>query len=569
MPTVISEEKAARDAEVDQLRAISLSNILESRYGAVKDGPVTQSRIKSLGVSGPQQKFQLGKGHHINVIDDRFYFDLLGMKGGGGAIALVRHLEGCDTKTSIKFLKDWFPNYTQFTGKRSLTADQASETKKTAPPKVLPKFPFASFDKNINYTKRVEEYLLKVRGLPGDVVGMMIDNNLAYPVEKTMVYLVDCPGSRQLVDLLRAEADSKNYQCNAKLFDSDGQPYMVFKLGKKVPGVCVRMETRRSLLDLVYKKHEFKLPGSDDIFRPDIAKIDYQCELAFPILEFGSDKPIATSLRALAGSHKQVLGPKTKGAFVLGKLHKGTTKLILTESPIEAACYFALKRPGPEVVIYGLSGNGNIDELYPYLKENGVSIVNAFNNEAAGRKFAVKVHESAATVGIKVEDDVPPNGEASIECDDDAENQKYLERIRAAGRQHQLRFVEKTIPAEGGKKQRVRMRIESHAEIWNLLDIASPSARRKAMDDRAAGKEAEGIEHFRESVTVRPICKDWNDLLLGGKERLFTADYSRQFDRKHEYMRPPAPPPQPAVQKDTSTPPPEPPKAADGPDIGI
>ena len=549
------EAFAQQKARTQALRSIDLGTILSDRYGAAKDGRETIATIKKSNERCRQQKWKIAQGHHINVLENGSFFDLSFRQGGAGAIDLVMHLERCDFEHASKMLQMWYPNQQSLAGTMAPKANRPPGEPAPSKPKVLPahrisspRFWLPNEDRaqwertRVDYNARVRRYLEHDRGFPREIVDLAMTNNWAYPVEKTLVDLVKTPASEKFADELENLAVKNNCQFTQSDTDQNDNPRTTLHGGLRKPAIRLRMESRPEFDRLLKSPPPYRLPGSTDEFRAEIARIDRQPELAFPILKFLTHTPIATSLRALHGSHKQAVGPKTEGAFVVHPLTEKTTRLVLTESPNEALSYLALKRPAEDTTIYGLSGSGNINELIPFLKQQNVTVVNAFNNEGAGRKFAKRIHEQLGGAGVAVEDDLPPGGEVKIEADNDAENKKYFDRIREAAIQHQVRFVEKVIPAKpGDSPERFRMRIESSASIWELLDVNDPAARRRYLEEQRAGKITEGYWHFRETAEIEPVCKDYNDVLKGSERRVFTTEFAREFDRTHAYMNPKAP----------------------------
>ncbi len=557
-PATSKEEAFAQQKlRTQALRSIDLGTILSDRYGAVRSGRETMARKKSSNSMLRQQKWKLSSGHNINVLEDNSFWDLAETAGGAGAIDLVIHLERCDFEHASELLSSWYPNHQSFAGTVAPKPNRAPPEVVPSKPKVLPAHRFSSprfwlpnedraqWEKTrVNYNERIRRYLEHDRRFPRDIVDQAMKNNWAYPVEKTLVDLVKTPAGEKFADEMEALAVKNNWQFTQSDTDGADNPRTAIHNDLRKPAIRLRMESRPEFDRMLKSPPTYTLPGSNDPFPVEIAHVNRQPELAFPILKFLTQTPVATSLRALNGSHKQAVGPKTEGAFVIHPLTEKTTELVLTESPNEALSYYALKRPSEETTIFGLSGSGNINELIPFLKQQNVTVKNAFNNEGAGRKFAKRIHEQLGGAGIRVEDDLPPGGEVTVEADNDLENQKYFARIRDAAIEHQVRFVEKVIPGKpGGKPDRFRMRLESSESIWELLDVNDPTARRRYLDAQRTGQATEGYWHFRETAVIEPVCKDYNDVLKGSEGRVFSTDFAREFDRTHSYMGPKIPAP--------------------------
>lgn len=509
--TPTPEQVARSKAELAALKEIPLSRVVSDRYGATKDGPERPAFIKKLGRTGQQQKWKLATGHFLNIVDDDYFFDLTNQKGGGGAINLVAHLDNLDFKNAIKSLKATY-GHGESLPRPVRPATSPEQTISQAPNElVLPRFP--------EHNQKVFAYLTEIRKLDPEMVQEMIDMNLVYPSEKTHIEVVKTPASDELIKSMQKLAKEESYRISVsdkKLDDRTGEKRNRKSKheGEWVESALIMIENRPKFRRLI------ESAKADPTSPLKVIRESSHVEACFPILDYITQKPIATSIRSLEGSHKQVLGPKSKGAFFTAPIEPGYTKeVVLTESPIEAMAYAQVRKPDDKTVIIGTSGTGGVDPLYPMLRENGITLVMAYNNEMAGRIFGKKERAKAEEAGVTCRDDYPPNGEISIEYQEAPHLNEYASLIIAQADKENKQHKQRT------SNGIVRIRVQGSEALWKML---SPT-----IEDRSAAREAErtksrrpAIVEFNEESRVDAINKDWNDQLLTPedpqKRRLFT-----------------------------------------------
>ena len=108
--------------------------------------------------------------HTINITGSKFY-DWKEMKGGGGAIDLVMHVNQCDYKQSLAWLNDRF-------GESAATEAVTYKTREIIQTEPVPEFtpPVPEPDK----WQRVKQYLTRNRKLPSGLVDRLHERGLIY-----------------------------------------------------------------------------------------------------------------------------------------------------------------------------------------------------------------------------------------------------------------------------------------------------------------------------------------------------------------------------------------------------
>lgn len=137
----------------------------------VRDLPLKDVAYE-LGLSpdpNDRHKWQ-SEEHTINITGSKFY-DWKQMKGGGGAIDLVMHVNECDYKQSVTWLGDRFGE--------SATIEAATyKTKEIISHEPVPEFtpPLPDLDK----WQKVRKYLTRTRKLPSGLVDKLHEQGLIY-----------------------------------------------------------------------------------------------------------------------------------------------------------------------------------------------------------------------------------------------------------------------------------------------------------------------------------------------------------------------------------------------------
>ena len=119
----------------------------------------------------PKDKHKWHSEHHIiNITGSKFY-DWFEMKGGGGAIDLVMHVNQCDYKQSVAWLNDRF-------GESAATEAVTYKTREIIQTEPVPEFtpPVPEPDK----WQRVKQYLTRNRKLPSGLVDRLHEQGLIY-----------------------------------------------------------------------------------------------------------------------------------------------------------------------------------------------------------------------------------------------------------------------------------------------------------------------------------------------------------------------------------------------------
>ena len=112
----------------------------------------------------------LGEHHTINITGSKFY-DWFEMKGGGGAIDLVMHVNQCDYKQSLAWLSDRF-------GESAAIDSVTEKTREIIQTEPVPEFtpPVPELDK----WQAVRKYLTRNRKLPSGLVDRLYERGLIY-----------------------------------------------------------------------------------------------------------------------------------------------------------------------------------------------------------------------------------------------------------------------------------------------------------------------------------------------------------------------------------------------------
>lgn len=145
----------------DQLRDLPLEDVAW-HLGLTQD---TKGNLRWKGV-----------GHIINIDGSKWYdFSPSVNKGGGGAIDLVMHVNGCNFKEAISWLNDRFGEEGMFKATRAYAENQATLIAQFEPHK---EFTPPATDES-QWTA-VERYLTQERGLPKNLVQHLHTSGLVY-----------------------------------------------------------------------------------------------------------------------------------------------------------------------------------------------------------------------------------------------------------------------------------------------------------------------------------------------------------------------------------------------------
>ena len=188
--------------------------------------------------------------------------------------------------------------------------------------------------------------------------------------------------------------------------------------------------------DTVPVKFERPKPGREDR--------NYYHSIATPMLSYEDiDLP---KKRILGFSHRAIQelaagdgvdkknwtdgNPKTAGGAIIGILSPATKTVVVTESPIEGAAFYEVHTPDPSVCVIGICGEGMPTPLIQAIKPYGISVVSAFNNDFAGRKFASQMAALCKDAGLPHHVHLPKNGTFTLAAVDNDENRRRVEVIK-------------------------------------------------------------------------------------------------------------------------------------------
>jgi hypothetical protein len=115
-----------------------------------------------------------GQGRIINITDSKWY-DFTESKGGGGAIDLVMHINGCNFRSSVAWLHDRFGEEGMLRATRAYAQNQAAKIVQEEPvPQFVP--PLEDESKWLS----VQNYLIKARGLPENFINALHQRGWLY-----------------------------------------------------------------------------------------------------------------------------------------------------------------------------------------------------------------------------------------------------------------------------------------------------------------------------------------------------------------------------------------------------
>ncbi|HEY9782735.1 MAG TPA: MobV family relaxase [Leptolyngbyaceae cyanobacterium] len=164
-----------RQAEVAEQVAQSWQKKYQELADKVRDVPLEQVAYE-LGLDpDPKDKHKWQHENHIiNITGSKFY-DWQYLKGGGGAIDLVMHVNGCDFKQALAWLKDRLGEGATLTAATYKTRDiiQTEQLR-----------PFISPTPDADKWLIVKTYLTRERRLPSSLVDTLHQQGLVYADDK-------------------------------------------------------------------------------------------------------------------------------------------------------------------------------------------------------------------------------------------------------------------------------------------------------------------------------------------------------------------------------------------------
>ncbi|MBE9210947.1 plasmid recombination protein [Nostoc sp. LEGE 06077] len=166
-------EQRALDSEKERQRLEKQVQLLEST-SQLRDLPL-EDVAWELGLNHDHERWK-GHGHIINIDGSKFYdFSPEQQKGGGGAIDLVMHVQGCNFTEAIAWLHDRFG---EAGAERAAIAHARKMNSEIIQTQARPQFQLPV--ENQGYWPAVSNYLTHQRGIPQDFVQLLHSKGLVY-----------------------------------------------------------------------------------------------------------------------------------------------------------------------------------------------------------------------------------------------------------------------------------------------------------------------------------------------------------------------------------------------------
>ncbi|MBW4639119.1 MAG: plasmid recombination protein [Gloeocapsa sp. UFS-A4-WI-NPMV-4B04] len=167
--------KAAAEAYTHSEAAKEWHQKYDDLANKVRDVPLEQV-VYELGLDpDPKDKHKwIHENHIINITSSKFY-DWQHLKGGGGAIDLVMHVNQCDFKQAIAWLNDRLGEGATI----DAVTYQTRDIIQTEQPQ-----PFISPTPNVDKWQIVKAYLTRERRLPSSLVDNLHSSGLVYADDK-------------------------------------------------------------------------------------------------------------------------------------------------------------------------------------------------------------------------------------------------------------------------------------------------------------------------------------------------------------------------------------------------
>ncbi|MDZ8242163.1 MAG: MobV family relaxase [Nostoc sp. ChiQUE01a] len=167
-------EQRARASEKERQRLEEIARSLELKTQQLRDLELLDVAWE-LGLNYERERWR-GHGHIINIDGSKFYdFSPDQQKGGGGAIDLVMHVQGCNFRQAVVWLDERFGEAGVERAAIAHVKNRAADIIQTEP---RPQFTPPVEDK-ANWSA-VEHYLTQERGIPSDCVQMLHNQGLVY-----------------------------------------------------------------------------------------------------------------------------------------------------------------------------------------------------------------------------------------------------------------------------------------------------------------------------------------------------------------------------------------------------
>jgi 5S rRNA maturation endonuclease (ribonuclease M5) len=192
-----------RLAEAAEQKALVWRKKYQELADKVRDIPLEKVAYE-LGLDPEpkdQHKWQ-HDSHIINITGSKFY-DWQHLKGGGGAIDLVMHVNGCDFKQAIAWLNDRLGEGATLTAATYKTKEiiQTEQSR-----------PFISPVQDDSQWQQVKTYLTRERRLPSSLVDSLHQQGLVYADDKQNAVFIRCDLSGETITgaSLRGTAGADN-----------------------------------------------------------------------------------------------------------------------------------------------------------------------------------------------------------------------------------------------------------------------------------------------------------------------------------------------------------------------
>ena len=317
----------------------------------VRDFPLEKVAYE-LGLDpDPKDKHKWhSEGHIINITGSKFY-DWKTLKGGGGAIDLVMHLNQCDFKQAVTWLHDRF-------GEGATLEAVTYKTRKIIQEK--PRLKFTPPVPEESKWQGVKKYLTRSRKLPSGLIDDLHQQGLIYA------------DSKQNAVFIRRSISSNKTSQNSSHSSFSESPHH-FSPRQPSP-------TKENYSSANSPRH--RVPASP----PQPSLVNPQ-----------GDKITGATLRGTAGENNTFKGlakgtKRSEGWFYFsqgGQSSDPINRAVLVESPIDAMSFAVLDRNDSRRTIYiSTDGAGQIPHQFlQQLKD----VVVAFDNDEPGQLMSKKV----------------------------------------------------------------------------------------------------------------------------------------------------------------------------------
>lgn len=170
------KERQRLEEKVKELEAENLK--WRQQAEQLRDLPLEDVAYE-LGLDPDDKCRWKGQGYIISINGSKFYDFSAEQQGGGGAIDLVMHVQGCEFKQAVAWLHDRFGESGMLRAVTHLTKERATQIAQTEPaPKFVPPIPDES------RWQGVQRYLTQERKLPESWIKGLHQQGLVYADSK-------------------------------------------------------------------------------------------------------------------------------------------------------------------------------------------------------------------------------------------------------------------------------------------------------------------------------------------------------------------------------------------------